>query len=462
MTAVEVHNLSKNYPLSSSQLGRFRHLFGSGKHDPKRGLWALREVGFSVDRGEAFGIIGANGSGKSTLLQIIAGILQPTSGSLEVNGRLSALLELGSGFSPEFTGRDNVYLNASLLGLSRDEIDARFSTIERFAGIGDFINQPIRIWSTGMVLRLAFAVAAHVDPEILIVDEALAVGDIAFHQRCMRKIHDLRARGTTILFVSHATSDVKALCERCLWLQNGVVQELGEADEVVAKYLSAALHRETLHRAGVRKETPQDRGEGAVAADWTAPSSATELGAGSESARHGYRYGDGRATIIGADLVGADSVVADHVNDHVNSRSQSVRTVTALDRLVLKMSFRVNAEMASPIVGFLVRNHRGENIFGSNTARENYPLPTMTSGDAQNVDFHWSVPGLAPGAYRISLAVADGNIEEFQMCDYVEDAIELKAAANARSNADALAGTYRGYFELHCAAVTIHRNQRCK
>jgi lipopolysaccharide transport system ATP-binding protein len=445
MTAVEVHNLSKNYPLSRSQLARFRHLFGSGRHDPKRGLWALCEVDFSVDRGEAFGIIGANGSGKSTLLQIIAGILQPTSGSVQVNGRLSALLELGSGFSPEFTGRDNVYLNASLLGLSRDEIDARFATIERFAGIGDFINQPIRIWSTGMVLRLAFAVAAHVDPEVLIVDEALAVGDIAFHQRCMRKIHDLRARGTTILFVSHATSDVKALCERCLWLQNGVVQELGEADEVVAKYLSAALHRETLHRAGVRKETLQ--GGGAVAADWTAPASATELVAGSESTRHGYRYGDGRATIIGADLVVVDHVVADHVNDHVQSRSQSIRTVTPLDRLILKLSFRVN---------------RGENIFGSNTARENYPLPPMMSGDAQNVDFHWTAPGLAPGAYRISLAVADGNMEEFQMCDYVEDAIELKAAAHGESNGDALPGTCRGYFELHCAAVTIHRNQRCK
>jgi len=282
------------------------------------------------------------------------------------------------------------------------------------------------------------------------------VGDIAFHQRCMRKIHDLRARGTTILFVSHATSDVKALCERCLWLQNGVVQELGEADEVVAKYLSAALHRETLHRAGVRKETLQGGGEGA-AAGWTAPASATELVAGSESTRPGYRYGDGRATIIGADLV-----VADHVNDHIQSRSQSIRTVTPLDRLILKLSFRVNAEMASPIAGFLVRNHRGENIFGSNTARENYPLPPMMSGDAQNVDFHWSAPGLAPGAYRISLAVADGNIEEFQMCDYVEDAIELRAAANGESNGDALGGTHRGYFDLHCAAVTIHRNERCK
>ncbi len=433
ITAVEVHNLSKNYPLTHSQLGRFRHLFGSGKHDPKRGLWALRDVSFSVDRGEAFGIIGANGSGKSTLLQIIAGILRPTSGSVEVNGRLSALLELGSGFSPEFTGRDNVYLNGSLLGLTRGEIDARFAAIERFAGIGDFMGQPIRTWSTGMVLRLAFAIAAHVDPEILIVDEALAVGDIAFHQRCMRKIHDLRARGTTILFVSHATSDVKALCERCLWLQDGIVQELGEADEVVAKYLSAALHREVLHRAALSREIPpshiqeheprSEPGDVEMGTD-NASARVVDFVAGFKRAQHGYRYGDGRAIILGADLVSADLVAA----DLINSPGQSVHTVAPLDRLVLRVSFRVNAPMNSPIIGFLVRNSRGENIFGSNTARENYPVPTMTSGDANNIDFHWSVPGLAPGAYRISpLAVADGDMEEFQMCDYIEDAIELES-----------------------------------
>jgi lipopolysaccharide transport system ATP-binding protein len=456
MTAVEVRSLSKNYPLSHSQLGRLRHLFASGNRRSQDGLWALREVSFSVDRGEAFGIIGANGSGKSTLLRIVAGILQPTSGAVEVSGRLSALLELGAGFSPEFTGRDNVYLNASLLGLSREEIDDRFAAIERFAGIGDFMNQPIRIWSTGMVLRLAFAVAAHVDPEILIVDEALAVGDIAFQQRCMRRIHDLRAHGTTILFVSHATSDVKALCERCLWLQNGVVQELGEADEVVARYLSAALHRETLRRATIRQETPQNglpgemrdgRGD-EVMAPWTAPALATGVVGGFDGAghNHSFRYGDGRATIMGADLV--------------NALGESPRSITPLDRLVLRIGFRVNEEIASPIAGFLVRNSRGENIFGSNTARENYPLPVMRPGEANYVDFHWSIPDLAPGLYRISLAVADGDIEEFLMCDYLEDAIELKAAS--RWNGDNISSASRGYFQLHCAAVTIYRNQRWK
>jgi lipopolysaccharide transport system ATP-binding protein len=433
VNAVEVHNLSKNYPLSKSQLTRLRHLFAPGKVGLKHSLWALRDVSFSVSRGEAFGIIGANGSGKSTLLQIIAGILRPTSGAIEVNGRLSALLELGSGFSPEFTGRDNVYLNGSLLGLSRDEIDTRLADIEHFAGIGAFIDQPIKTYSTGMVLRLAFAVVAHVDPEILIVDEALAVGDIAFRQRCMRKIHDLRAHGATILFVSHEPSDVKALCERCLWLQNGAVQDLGEADDVVAKYLSASLHKEIQHQEVVRKFD--------VAQTETSTSGTEAPVASVTGFRNltGHRYGDGRAAFIGAELI--------------DSAGARVDQLTSRERFVLRMSFRVNAPMESPIIGFLVRNSRGENIFGSNTARENYPVPAMAADDRHNVDFHWSTPELAPGTYRVSIAISEGTIEDFQVCDYMEDVIELEAGAGRGAGETAA----RVYFQLHCAAVTVHR-----
>jgi ABC-type polysaccharide/polyol phosphate transport system ATPase subunit len=432
--AVEVHQLSKNYSLSNSQLGRLRHLFGGHKHGPDGGLWALRDVSFSVARGEAFGIIGTNGSGKSTLLQIIAGILRPTSGSAQVSGRLSALLELGAGFSPEFSGRDNVYLNGSLLGLSREEIDSHFAAIEHFAGIGNFIEQPIKTYSTGMVLRLAFAVAAHVDPEVLIVDEALAVGDIAFRQRCMRKIHELRGRGATILFVSHESSDLKALCERCLWLQNGVVQELGEADEVVAKYLSATFHREAQH-VPVTVE---------AAAGEVSDEPPAMLVADFKRNPGGHRYGDRRASIVGGRLL--------------DSSHRRVEAVTLLEAVTLRFSFRVDAEIAAPIAGFLVRNHRGENIFGSNTARENFPLPSMRAGAANNVDFHWTVPALTAGTYQISLGIADGSLEDFRMCDYIEDAIEMKVMAMGELNAKMDSGTDQAYFQLRCAAVTVHRN----
>jgi lipopolysaccharide transport system ATP-binding protein len=391
VNAVEVRDLSKKYKLPRSQ----------------GDVWAVRDVSFSIAKGEAFGIIGPNGSGKSTLLQMIAGILRPTAGSVEVSGRLSALLELGSGFSPEFTGRDNVYLNASLLGLSRAETDARFAAIERFAGIGDFIDQPTRTYSTGMVLRLAFAVAAHVDAEILIVDEALAVGDISFRQRCLRRIHDLRAQGATLLFVSHETSDVKALCDRCLWLQNGVVQGLGKADDVVARYLKATLERESSRAPEVFVQPTTSELEG----DFL-----------------GHRYGDGRATIVSAALVDSSGKPA--------------------ERVVLSMRLRLNAPIASPIAGFLLRNARGETIFGSNTARENYPLPDMAEGLVHKVDFHWTMPALAPGAYHISLAITDGSLDDFKVCDYVEDALTLTMAGSTPS--------VPGYMELRCSGVAIH------
>jgi ABC-type polysaccharide/polyol phosphate transport system ATPase subunit len=422
VTAVEIRNVSKSYFLSGSQTARLRRILFSGgagfsgSTGSEDTIQALRDVSFTVARGEAFGIIGANGSGKSTLLQIVAGILRPTSGSVRVDGRLSALLELGSGFSPEFTGRENVYLNASILGLSRAEIDARFEAIERFAGIGDFVGQPVRTYSTGMVLRLAFAVAAHVDPEILIVDEALAVGDIAFRQRCMLRIHELRARGATILFVSHETADVKALCERCLWLHKGAIREIGEADDVVAKYLTATLQKEIADapaRAALPPEQPAPPGSAA-----------------------GHRYGDGRVTISGAALFSASG--------------DPVRACLPRDRIFLRFTFRVNGPVPEPIAGFLVRNAKGENIFGTNTARENYPLPRMETGDCYSVEFHWTAPELKPGAYSISVAVSDGNIEDFRVCDYVEDAIPVQVIAGG--------APWAGYFHLECAAIAIHRH----
>ena len=407
MSALALRNVSRSFPRGGSQWTRFRHALTSGRAVTGEVIQALSDVSFAVDRGEAFGIIGANGSGKSTLLRIVAGILQPTSGSVEVNGRLSALLELGSGFSPEFTGRENVYLNASILGFTREQTEARFDTIERFAAIGDFIDRPIRTYSTGMVLRLAFAVVAHVDPEILIVDEALAVGDIAFRQRCMRRIHDLRAAGTTILFVSHESGDVKALCERCVWLDRGTVRSIGDADAVIAEYLSETMQRERARDLSAHSpHTTHHAVE--VAHEITGT----------------HRYGNGAARIVGADLV----------------------TLPRMS-VVLRISFRANATLPVPIAGFLVRNAKGETIFGSNTMRENYPVPDMDAGDTETVEFHWTMPELAAGRYFISVAVSEGTLDEFGVCDYVENAIGIDAAGNAA-----------GYMRLRCASVTLDRD----
>ena len=198
---------------------------------------ALKDVSFAIDRGEAFGIVGRNGSGKSTLLKIISGILKPTSGRVAVNGRVAALIELGAGFHPEITGRENIYINGIMLGLSRREIDARFDKIVDFSGIRDFIDQPVKTYSSGMYVRLGFAVAVHVDPDILLIDEVLSVGDEEFSQKCVAKIQEMKYRGVTLLFVTHQLDQVRNLCDRALWLDHGVVTAIGDPVRVVDDYL---------------------------------------------------------------------------------------------------------------------------------------------------------------------------------------------------------------------------------
>ena len=254
---IEVENLSKRYTLGQfnaqtmrEEVEQFFARYRKKKAEKGGGsseFWALKDVSFEVPKGETVGIIGRNGSGKSTLLQIICGILGATNGDVQTQGRIAALLELGAGFNPEFSGRDNVYLNASILGLTKRQIDERYSEIAGFAEIGDFIDQPVKTYSSGMVVRLAFAVAINVDPEILLVDEALAVGDIYFRQRCMRKVHELRQRGVTILFVSHAVSDVKAIGDRALWLDAGRMLEIGDPDKVIGKYLAAMTEKDSTY-----------------------------------------------------------------------------------------------------------------------------------------------------------------------------------------------------------------------
>lgn len=252
--AIAVENVSKAYRIWDSPAGRLVSPFQQGlsglfpkESSPARyfrrkaagcykDFYALHNVSFNVTRGEAVGIIGRNGSGKSTLLQIIAGTLQPTSGSVKVNGRVAALLELGNGFNPEFTGRENVMLNGAIMGFTSAQMEAKFDEIARFADIGDFIDQPVKIYSSGMMLRLAFAVQTAVEPDILIVDEALSVGDAPFQAKCFARIRHLQSTGCTILFVSHDVSTVQSFCQEALWLANGVTQAQGDALKVCGAY----------------------------------------------------------------------------------------------------------------------------------------------------------------------------------------------------------------------------------
>ena len=417
MNAVEFQGVSKSYAIYDAPGDRLKELLTLNRLKRHRDFWAIRDASFHVARGETFCVVGENGSGKSTLLQMVAGIMQPTSGAVSVNGRVAALLELGSGFNPEFSGRDNVYLNASILGLTTRQIDARYNAITEFAEIGDFINQPVKTYSSGMVVRLAFAVAINVDPEILLVDEALAVGDIYFRQRCMRKVHELRNRGITILFVSHAAADVKAIGDRVMWLDHGRVVEIGPPDHVIAKYLAAMTEKDSTYLRHTADTTVSRE-----AARVAAPEIVETI------PNIDHRYGDGRAEVLGI------AVLDEH--------GRPLYLLEPSSSIVVRISVRAKASLRMPNVGFMLRNQLGIDFAGTNTAVEGHDLPPMEAGDIYTVDFHIDLPQLYPASFSFSPAIADGPLQTYQMCDWIDNAIALQMS---RSKSQVY-----GYLRLPC------------
>jgi len=417
--AVQFSNVSKSYSIYAAPRDRLKELATFQRRKFHTEFWALRDVSFDVRRGETFCVIGENGSGKSTLLQIAAGILAPTSGTATAHGRVAALLELGSGFNPEFSGKDNVYLNGAILGLSTKDMDRRFPDIEAFAEIGDFIQQPVKMYSSGMAVRLAFAVAIHVDPEILLVDEALAVGDVYFRQRCMRKVHELRQRGVTILFVSHATGDVKALGDRALWLEKGVVKALGKTDLVVSQYLAAMSEKDRAYQVHEQAhEFPLDAARSAQA-----PEEIVE-----EIPNVDHRFGDGNAEVIGIAVL-----------DIEGARVASLKPDSTI---VVRISVRAKANLDRPIVGFMLRNHLGLDFAGTNTARERQDLPPMMAGDVCTVDFYLDLPALYASTFSFSPAIANGSLDHYSMCDWIDNAVVLQMEKSSQP--------MYGQFHLDC------------
>ena len=415
-SVIAFRDVSKSYSIYESPGDRLKELLTLQQRRYHRDYWALEEVSLDIPSGETFCIIGENGAGKSTLLQLIAGIMQPTTGEVAVNGRVSALLELGAGFNPEFTGRDNVYLNGSILGFSTAQMDDRYDSIERFAEIGEFIHQPVKTYSSGMVIRLAFAVAIHVDPDILLVDEALAVGDIYFRQRCMRKVHELREHGTTILFVSHSMPDVKTLGDRALWLDQGHVREIGATGPVVEKYLAAMTEKDSAYLGQHRRPAPK-------AAPGEPPPEVVRTVPNIDN-----RHGDARAQVIGIAVL-----------DEAGKTTQILEPETPV---VVRISVQASAPLAHPNVGFMMRNHLGVDFAGSNTLRDGCELPPMQAGDILTVDFYFRLPILYPGHFSFSPAIADGTLDNYTMCDWIDNAITLQMGHAA--------GPVYGFMHLPC------------
>ena len=412
MSVVEFSAVSKSYPLLGSPARRLVSLLAPSLVHANR-FQALQELNFDVRKGETFCIIGRNGAGKSTLLQLVAGISQPTTGSVSVKGRVSALLELGSGFHLDFTGRQNVLLSASILGLGTKETNRLYPRVTEFADIGDFIDRPVRTYSSGMLVRLAFALAIHVDPEILIVDEALSVGDQAFRQRCLRKVQELRTRGVSILFVSHSIGDVKALGDRALWLDHGCQRELGPADRVADAYL--ASFQPVKSRSGLARSAPASRPSNTneTTPNTTADMTASEMPWIDNLATGDGRTGDGRARICGFKLL--------------DQFARSVTHLAAGARYTARTSFEALAALEGPRVGLLVRNHLGIAFCGATTGETLSAIRPLAPAERCTVDFAFTLPEFYPGFFSFSPSVSDAppDSSAATVSDWLDNALTL-------------------------------------
>lgn len=430
--AIEVHGVSKSYRLWHDSHGPVQYGLATSvgallRYRPNqdkyfRTFHALSNISFTTIRGQSFAIIGRNGSGKSTLLQIIAGTLQATAGTARVNGRVAALLELGSGFNPEFTGRENVFLYASILGLPRSEMEQRFESVARFADIGEFMEQPIKIYSSGMALRLAFAVIAHIDATVLIIDEALAVGDVYFMQKCMRYLREFRERGT-LLFVSHDMASVRALCDSALWLEQGAPRMLGDAQDVAAAYLAESNLSQNNSEVVQIKSTPPESEVLAPSTRQARPQfqlpvvPVENILLLSPFNAQSSGFGDGRIKIIDVQFI--------------DEQEARLHTIKGGDVVCLMITTRCIEPTGNVLFGFNVKDRLGQHLFGENTHQSVHATDiAMRPGECFRARFTFQMPVLHQGQYTITTAVASGTPENHRQQQWLHEALVISSATD--------------------------------
>ena len=415
--AIRVKNIGKCYQIYDKPENRLKQfiyprvqkMLGKMPQQYFREFWALNDISFEVEKGETVGIIGRNGSGKSTLLQIICGVLAPNRGMVETNGRIGALLELGSGFNFEFTGRENVYLNGAILGLSAETIDDHFHEIEQFADIGDFIDQPVKSYSSGMVVRLAFAVQSQLEPDILIVDEALAVGDAKFQAKCFERLKQLKQRGTSILLVTHSGEQIVTHCNRAVLLDGGCMQMSGKPLDVVNRYVDLLFGKEgiadssSIATSGIGQ--PLKSG---YDLDLTNDSFSSRSGYNP----YEYRWGDGRATILDFVLETAEE--------------QYPATIVSGSAVSIKMACRFFSTVYQPIFGVTIKTKEGVTVFGTNSDIQGKPGRTQAgqAGTIVVVSLQF-LCNLGPGDYFISLGIASHDGADIIPHDRRYDAVHF-------------------------------------
>lgn len=409
---IRLENVSKRYWLYN----RYRERLGQLVLAPfthreyARSFWALQDVNLEVHQGETLGVIGVNGSGKSTLLQIIAGTLQPTHGTVQVNGRLTALLELGAGFHTEFTGRENIFLNGATIGISEKEMKRRLDQIIEFAGIGQFIDQPVKLYSSGMYVRLAFAIATSVDPEVLVVDEALAVGDIGFVIKCMHRMHQLREQGTAIILVTHDVQTVRSFCDTTLWLARGLPRMAGSPLDVTSQYIQYLWDQQSNQDAGDKlpsgSENPTQMDFNQISGELISLNNRPDL----------MRWGTGGLTIEGFQID--------------NGVSSSMKVFEYGQHLKITVQARALHDIPSDQTGFGIgfRNIKGLDVITSTTYDSGNRLPPLHQGQTVRITFELDNI-LAPGDYALVLNVEDRTNQPPEYFDYIENATLVKVVS---------------------------------
>ncbi|MGY4493064.1 ABC transporter ATP-binding protein [Pseudomonas sp. TE3610] len=384
--AIHVQGLSKCYQIYATPRDRLKQFvipfIKSKLRQPARPyyteFWALNPMDFRIAKGETVGILGKNGSGKSTLLQIICGTLSPTSGTVDVNGRVAALLELGSGFNMEFTGKENVYMNAAVLGLSKSEIDERYDAIIDFADIGHFIDQSVKTYSSGMIVRLAFAVAINVTPDILIVDEALAVGDAAFQQKCFKRIDEMQSAGCSILLVTHDLSSVVQFCDRAMIISHGTLVDEGDAKTIVGKFKRLMTAQSVI-------AAPADPCHEPV-------THAGNLHRNYEISPNHTHYGEEQVSIIDWGIL--------------NDDGQPIAAIDNEETVEVVMTLHFKTACAAPIIGYFLTDLKGREFAGTNTLFEKFDLPSCNAGDIISVKFKQKF-SLSAGTYALNIGCSE-------------------------------------------------------
>ncbi len=377
-TALRVEGVSKRYRIYERPNDRLREMLTRGRWKRHQEFWALKDISFEIEAGTTTGIIGPNGSGKSTLLQIITGTLEPTHGSVWHEGRIAALLELGTGFNSEFTGLENVFMNASLMGFSRSETEALLPEIERFAEIGPFISQPVKTYSSGMYVRLAFSVAISAAPQILIIDEALAVGDAVFQHRCMRRLKEMQESGVTIFFVSHDLASVRALCSRAILMHAGHAVADGKPTTVLNHYQKIIMAREDAYDRHELTDTLNSEQDIDLAL--------RDL----PKIECSYRHGDGSAEVVRVELL--------------DNADRSILLVESGESVTIRVLVRFHADVTEPIFGFLLRNRHGIHLYGTNTDLQQLRIGRARRGEIVEISFPFDC-WLASDSYSVTVAV---------------------------------------------------------